>query len=330
MDDDRTVTANFEKPSKSYPTRDYPPNADASKSQTSGFVEESIEFDGSLSYDNEGPIIEYIWDFDDGETGDGMTTTHNYSNTGIYHVTLTVYDDGGNKDEDIIDVVILTGNNPPSKPTIEGPTDEDDEPPVDEPDPDHKPIIKGPATGHRDSDLEFSALSIDADNDSLQYIFDWGDNETTRSEFMQNGTPALQTHSWVDYGAYNVSVKAFDNVTESEISIYTVYIDVFPIDDEIQGYLIDEDSDDTYDSFENSDNGEKTDVEKENDTYLIDIDADGRWDYAFNPDEIEFSTYHIFLYNKFYRKWQLIPGFEIVSVIAMIALLLIIRRRKKF
>jgi len=167
------------------------------------------------------------------------------------------------------------------------------------------------------------------DNDTLQYIFDWGDNETTRSEFMQNGTPAIQTHSWTDYGEYNISVKAFDNVTESEISKYTIYIDVFPIDDEIKGYLVDEDSDDTYDSFDNTETGKQTDVEKENNTYLIDSDGDGKWDYVFNPFEIDFSNYYIYLYEKYYEKWQLTPGFELLSVMAMIALLLIIKRRKK-
>jgi len=105
-----------------------------------------------------------------------------------------------------------------------------------------------------------------------------------------------------------------------------------PIDDEIKGYLVDENSNEPYDSFDNSDTEEQTDVEKENNTYLIDIDGDGKWDYAFNQEE-GLSTYPEYVYIKFKKIFDdeimKTPGFELLSLLAMIALVLIILRRRR-
>jgi serine protease len=71
-----------------------PPVADAGLDQTA-FVGETVTFDGSGSYDPDGTIESYAWDFNDGATGTGVTTTHAYSTAEIYTVTLTVTDDKG-------------------------------------------------------------------------------------------------------------------------------------------------------------------------------------------------------------------------------------------
>jgi PKD repeat protein len=42
-------------------------------------------------------IVSYSWDFGDGESKTGVTTTHDYVISGVYLVTLTVIDDAGNK-----------------------------------------------------------------------------------------------------------------------------------------------------------------------------------------------------------------------------------------
>ena len=55
-------------------------------------------FDASGSSDAGGQIASYQWDFGDGETGSGQTTTHTYESTGDKEVTLTVTDgEGGSK-----------------------------------------------------------------------------------------------------------------------------------------------------------------------------------------------------------------------------------------
>lgn len=42
-------------------------------------------------------IVSYSWDFGDGESKTGVTTTHDYVISGVYLVTLTVTDDAGDK-----------------------------------------------------------------------------------------------------------------------------------------------------------------------------------------------------------------------------------------
>ncbi|MEM4480918.1 MAG: PKD domain-containing protein [Candidatus Bathyarchaeia archaeon] len=54
-----------------------------------------VIFNASSSYDPDGTITEYIWDFGDGEKGNGMIVTHN--KPGRYCAKLTVVDNGGNK-----------------------------------------------------------------------------------------------------------------------------------------------------------------------------------------------------------------------------------------
>ncbi len=54
----------------------------------------SVAFDGSASTDD-GSIATYYWEFGDGSTGSGATTTHTYELPGTYEVTLWVTDDAG-------------------------------------------------------------------------------------------------------------------------------------------------------------------------------------------------------------------------------------------
>jgi PKD repeat protein len=54
-----------------------------------------VSFDGSGSSDPDGTIVAYDWDFGDGNSGTGVSTSHSYQAAGTYSVTLTVTDDGG-------------------------------------------------------------------------------------------------------------------------------------------------------------------------------------------------------------------------------------------
>jgi PKD repeat protein len=83
----------------------YVPWADAG-GPYEGSVNELIYFSGSGSSDPDGQIVSYLWDFDDGHTGAGISPSHSYSITGTYTVTLTVTDDQGATDEDTAKVYI--------------------------------------------------------------------------------------------------------------------------------------------------------------------------------------------------------------------------------
>jgi len=54
-----------------------------------------VEFDASDSYDEDGEIVSYLWNFGDGSNDLGMTTSHEYDEDGRYTVKLYVTDDEG-------------------------------------------------------------------------------------------------------------------------------------------------------------------------------------------------------------------------------------------
>jgi parallel beta-helix repeat protein len=56
---------------------------------------ETILFSGVNSTDTDGTIVNYTWDFGDGQTEYGEFPTHSYSSQGSYLVILTVSDDAG-------------------------------------------------------------------------------------------------------------------------------------------------------------------------------------------------------------------------------------------
>ncbi|MEW5759659.1 MAG: PKD domain-containing protein [Candidatus Thermoplasmatota archaeon] len=61
----------------------------------SAMVGEIVSFDGSLSKDLDGKIIEYSWDFGDGTRASGKTAKHFYTSPSRYHPKLVVKDDRG-------------------------------------------------------------------------------------------------------------------------------------------------------------------------------------------------------------------------------------------
>jgi PKD repeat protein len=68
-----------------------PPVAAFTYSPETPIPNETITFD-STSYDPDGTIVDYLWDFGDGNTGTGSTAIHQYETLGTYTVNLTVSD----------------------------------------------------------------------------------------------------------------------------------------------------------------------------------------------------------------------------------------------
>jgi PKD repeat protein len=67
-------------------------NAGASYSGTAGTA---VQFNGGGSYDPDGSIAAYSWNFGDGGTASGVAPTHTYAAAGNYTATLTVTDNSG-------------------------------------------------------------------------------------------------------------------------------------------------------------------------------------------------------------------------------------------
>jgi len=169
-----------------------------------GIIDELIEFDGSNSYDKDGAIIEYSWNFGDGTTGSGETVTHSYSEARQYLVTLTVIDNYYRESSpDKTVSIIIQPNKPPSVPEI-----------------------SGPSSGNKDITYSYAATSSDLDNDDLKYIFDWGDGNKDESEFitLPKGTAFSMKHSWDKAGEYTITVTVTDGEANS-ISELNVSID---------------------------------------------------------------------------------------------------------
>jgi len=72
-----------------------PPTADINFS-TNESDNLTIEFDASGSFDIDGNITDYFWDFGDGENGTGINPIHTYKTPGTYTVTLEITDNNNN------------------------------------------------------------------------------------------------------------------------------------------------------------------------------------------------------------------------------------------
>jgi PKD repeat protein len=271
------------------------PIADVSAGEPyQGFVNSAILFNGSKSYDPDGNIIKWFWVFGDNTNGTEKTVLRSYSKAGTYLVTLMVTDDDGATHTDTTTCVIIQPNRPPTT-----------------------PIISGPTNGTKNTMYTFTAVSTDADNDTIKYTFNWGDpvSLSQSSGFLPNGTSFTVNHSWATAGRYNVTVTTTDNQTEPSSKI-TVYIDAEQTGD--IGYLLDNDGNGIYDAFYSDVSKQITEVQKKDDNYLIDSNGDGNTDYVYNTDH-GLTTYQT----------SKTPGFELAFFFCAIAVAIIVWGKKR-
>jgi len=184
-----------------------PPTADANGPYT-GTVGISLPFDGLSSYDQDGTIISYAWDFGDGSSGSGPNPIHIYTVAGAFNIVLTVTDDGGATSIDTTTAVILAApNNPPVAADDAYSTDED-----------HSLIIAAPGVLGNDSD---------ADNDPLTAIVDTQPNNGTLTfnpDGSFNYTPSPNFNG-TDFFTY------LANDGQENSNVATVTITVNPLND---------------------------------------------------------------------------------------------------
>ncbi|GJQ62206.1 MAG: hypothetical protein SCALA702_12590 [Melioribacteraceae bacterium] len=88
------------------------PLADAGPDEISAPGNE-ISFDGSNSFDTDGQIVRYVWEFGDGNSAEGVSVKHSYAKAGQYSVKLKVYDDSNHESAFDVDGKVITVNSPP-------------------------------------------------------------------------------------------------------------------------------------------------------------------------------------------------------------------------
>ncbi|UCD26676.1 MAG: PKD domain-containing protein, partial [Candidatus Bathyarchaeota archaeon] len=87
----KTVTYNYTV--KAHPN--LPPVAEFSESAETVYTGETTTFNASESYDPDGTIVAYYWDFGDDTNASGTVVEHAYDDDGSYTVILTLIDDNG-------------------------------------------------------------------------------------------------------------------------------------------------------------------------------------------------------------------------------------------
>jgi subtilisin family serine protease len=155
-------------------------------------LNQTVTFDASASYDPDGTIILYEWDWDhDGvydESHPSSTATHTWTQEGDYPVTLKVTDVDGIPNTITKTVTVTMIQHPPDTPTVTGPDK-------------GKPGIA----------YKYTITGTDPDSDMISAYIKWGDDTITNwTAFHNSGESFSVTHSWAKKGTYTVQVKVKD------------------------------------------------------------------------------------------------------------------------
>lgn len=157
---------------------------------------QNIIFNASGSYDPDGMLVNYTWNFGDGEIGYGKFTSHKYLNDGKYVVNLTVKDDWGIMAYHEITVTVLN-RAPEAKLTADF------------------TVVK------TNSDVTFDATtSLDLDGIISEYYFDFGDG--TNSGWIQTSTVSHKYSDGTKIYTAKLTVKDDDgepNTNTAEVKI---------------------------------------------------------------------------------------------------------------
>ncbi|UDY35504.1 PKD domain-containing protein [Dermatobacter hominis] len=155
------------------------PNVNPTASFTAGATDLVASFDAGNSLDPDGSIVNYAWNFGDGQSTSGATATanHTYVAGGTYNVTLTVTDNRGGTATTSAQITVLAANQLPT-------------------------AAFTTTTNHLSADFDAST-STDADGSVVSYSWDFGDGTT--------GTGIAPSHTYAAAATYNVTLTVTDN-----------------------------------------------------------------------------------------------------------------------
>jgi PKD repeat protein len=161
---------------------------------------EDIHFNASeLNYESlpgSGVIVKYLWDFDNGVTKEGMALDYNYSDPGIYNVTLTVTTSAALSDT-TWQVITVDGTPPTPDMFFQNETGV-----TITKGKENIPVENYPITfnGSKSRDTIDGSIPGEIDN----YLWTFGDTSGN------TGTGEIAIHSYVDPGVYEVTLNVTD------------------------------------------------------------------------------------------------------------------------
>lgn len=145
-----------------------------------GIAPFEVILDASLSSDADGNITLYSWQFGDGISATGVTTSHIYDTPGTYTAVLTVTDNVGASDTEQLQVEVIS-NQPPEA-----------------------SMISSKLGGYAPLVVDFDASgSTDSDGSIVQYDWDFGD------ELSSSGS--IVSHTYSIPGSYTVVLTVTDD-----------------------------------------------------------------------------------------------------------------------
>ncbi|TMI22274.1 PKD domain-containing protein [Candidatus Bathyarchaeota archaeon] len=164
----------------------------------------SVSFDGTTSYDPDGTVVGYSWDFGDGSTGSGATPTHSYSIAGTYSVKLNVTDNSGSTNVSTQTVTIIDRS-----PTIT--------------------LTQSATTATSGQAIVITITATDSDGTIATTTVNWGDGTTDTI----SGPPTTDSHTYSlgtgsSSATYTITVTVHDN-SGSTMSATSNPITVQPI-----------------------------------------------------------------------------------------------------
>jgi len=158
----------------------------------------TVAFRGNKSWDPDGTIVQYMWNFDDGTLSTKVNPIHRFPSAGVYNVRFTVTDNDGCTNTTFCKIII-EDQSPPTPPSL----------------------LSNLTVLPVGVSYAFKAVSIDPENDLIQYGWDWGDESSIEwSDWFTSGEVCTFNHSWSSPGEYSIRVKARDShQAESEWSV---------------------------------------------------------------------------------------------------------------
>ena len=225
------------------------PVADAGGPYSTALTNSSLLFDGSASFDPDGEIVNYSWDFGNGERQFGSSVNYRYNSSGDYNVTLTVMDDDGLMDDDTVMITILLDTDGDGwSDEVEQSYNSDDDDPFDGP-------LDSDGDGIPDDDSADGKYlgDTDDDNDGVSDSVEEQFGSDPQNESDVSGvTIENRTYYLIDADGDGVFDGAYLN-EENDVSITK----------NNDNYLIDTDGDGTWDYEYDETLGEVTEYEEE-------------------------------------------------------------------